>query len=329
MIVHVRRILPQTRQRACLRPRRFAQSLAFVGERLATLTHLHVDRARRVVFFGKGEAMERLENAVDGRSADHTAVVQPEGRGGQFRRRRGRPWTLDGRPELRLLQEDEIGLPQADHFWRLPPTEMQALVLAVRLRPLPPGVALGHLAATLRCNLQLQAATLRCNCSCRLAPKMARRKYAGAPARGRSTAQLCCAVLSLAVVPHVSRALEVDAAAAFYPASDMPAGRRDTLDWALQCLSSCKIACLEDPPARSAFEQALRWDDEEDCAYRCVHACLAEGVRAGGKLYKYRGRWPHRRLLGVQVKHPSGIYVVPPPKKNERQTDRPTDRPTD
>ena len=144
----------------------------------------------------------------------------------------------------------------------------------------------------------------------------------GSAAARRSARRGAFLVLLQAFVPRGSRALEFDAAAAFYPASDMPAGRRDTLDWALRCLSNCKSACLEDPPARSAFEQALRWDDEEDCAYRCVHACLAEGVRAGGKLYKYKGRWPHTRLLGVQepfstafsllnaAAHIAGLFIV-------------------
>ena len=108
-------------------------------------------------------------------------------------------------------------------------------------------------------------------------------------------------LLSLVSLPCVSMALEVDASAAFYGVSDMPDGQRDTLDWALRCLGSCKSACLEDPPARNMFLQVLRWDEEEDCAYRCVHSCLAEGIRAGGKVYKYRGKWPHTRVLGVQV----------------------------
>ena len=96
-------------------------------------------------------------------------------------------------------------------------------------------------------------------------------------------------------------ALEVDASAAFYNVSEMPDGQRNTLDWAIRCLGSCKSACLEDPPARSVSLEVLRWDDEEDCAYRCVHSCLAECVRAGGRVYKYLGKWPHTRVLGVQV----------------------------
>lgn len=33
---------------------------------------------------------------------------------------------------------------------------------------------------------------------------------------------------------------------------------------------------------------------------RCVHSCIAENVRRGGKVWKFRGKWPHHRFLGMQ-----------------------------
>ncbi len=94
-------------------------------------------------------------------------------------------------------------------------------------------------------------------------------------------------------------ALELDAAESFFDCSQIE-GERHTLGWAESCLTACERACRNDPPSRSAFVQLLRWNRNDDCAYRCTHACLAESIKHGGRMWKYKGKWPHTRILGIQ-----------------------------
>ena len=114
-----------------------------------------------------------------------------------------------------------------------------------------------------------------------------------------------CIILLVVLLPTPSpcSALEVGAAEEFFDVRDANVGsghERNSLQWALTCLHECERVCLTEPPERGPFLRLLRWSERDDCAYRCVHACLAEGKRHGGKLYKYRGKWPHTRLLGMQ-----------------------------
>ncbi|EKX31633.1 hypothetical protein GUITHDRAFT_82927 [Guillardia theta CCMP2712] len=50
----------------------------------------------------------------------------------------------------------------------------------------------------------------------------------------------------------------------------------------------------------SLLLRILDWDQDEDCAYRCLHACLAVAIDNGGRMWKYKGKWPHTRFLGMQ-----------------------------
>jgi hypothetical protein len=119
--------------------------------------------------------------------------------------------------------------------------------------------------------------------------------------RGSPVAYLVVASVaaSLCALPG-GAALEVDAAEAFFDVRFSNEGERKTLHWAERCLHACQSACRSDPPQRSASVRLLRWDVDDDCAYRCTHACLAESMKHGGRMYKYRGKWPHTRVLGVQ-----------------------------
>ena len=37
-----------------------------------------------------------------------------------------------------------------------------------------------------------------------------------------------------------------------------------------------------------------------ECDLRCAHGCLGENLKRGGRLWKYHGKWPQHRLLGMQ-----------------------------
>jgi post-GPI attachment to proteins factor 3 len=128
-----------------------------------------------------------------------------------------------------------------------------------------------------------------------------------APLRIRRVA-IFLALARLSSLPGGS-ALEVDAAERFFDCSQIE-GERHTLGWAESCLTACERACRNDPPSRSAFVQLLRWNRNDDCAYRCTHACLAESIKHGGRVWKYKGKWPHTRILGIQEPFSTGFSLL-------------------
>ena len=102
-------------------------------------------------------------------------------------------------------------------------------------------------------------------------------------ARGnRKGVILLAGVVHFAVITG-SCALEVHAADEFWDVDDTPAAgaNRNSLAWAERCVNSCKHECTSNPPRMSLSCRLLRWDIQDDCAYRCVHSCLAEGIRHG------------------------------------------------
>mmetsp|Transcript_21411 Transcript_21411/g.48305 ORF Transcript_21411/g.48305 Transcript_21411/m.48305 type:complete len:169 (-) Transcript_21411:50-556(-) len=103
--------------------------------------------------------------------------------------------------------------------------------------------------------------------------------------------------------PAAVTSLEADAADRFFNVSRFDAGIPFTAGkahWSERCLRECKQACLDgNPPPRTRIMNFLGWSKDEDCTYRCTHACLGRDVQMGGRVWKYRGRWPHTRICGV------------------------------
>uniref|UniRef100_A0A7S0E205 Post-GPI attachment to proteins factor 3 n=1 Tax=Hanusia phi TaxID=3032 RepID=A0A7S0E205_9CRYP len=110
-------------------------------------------------------------------------------------------------------------------------------------------------------------------------------------------------VCSLFAFPPGILGLERFAAASFFDPRSLneTVSPPESLTWAQHCLTSCLRACLQQTDLQLSLAlKFLKWDKEEDCAYRCVHTCLSVGVENGGRIWKYQGKWPHTRFLGIQ-----------------------------
>lgn len=72
-------------------------------------------------------------------------------------------------------------------------------------------------------------------------------------------------------------------------------------NWAERCANKCSNACLGmRRPITDRWLTLLRWTPEEDCIYRCSQSCINADIQRGGRQWKVRGRWPHRRVLGLR-----------------------------
>ena len=117
----------------------------------------------------------------------------------------------------------------------------------------------------------------------------------------------CClnAFFDISYYPSAIRQVRAtELTGAFFNVSSFESGwypERNSQLWAQHCLDTCISRCMSDPPELGRFEKMLGWSDDDDCSYRCVHACLFESIQHGGKLYKYKGKWPHTRVLGLTV----------------------------
>ena len=132
--------------------------------------------------------------------------------------------------------------------------------------------------------------------------------------RRASQARWMAGAAWMTVLLPAAHSLEVNAADAFFDVKHAETHEyghaRNTMQWAERCFSDCLSDCAADPPERSTSLRLLQWSQSEDCAYRCLHACVGEGMRNGGKMYKYKGKWPHTRLLGAQEPFASAFSLL-------------------
>jgi hypothetical protein len=85
--------------------------------------------------------------------------------------------------------------------------------------------------------------------------------------------------------------------------------------WAETCFHSCRQSCLhgnEDQQPMDGLLKTMGWTHNEDCDYRCMQACIGANVEKGGRQWKYRGKWPHVRALGLREPL-STVFSVSPP----------------
>mmetsp|Transcript_3111 Transcript_3111/g.11282 ORF Transcript_3111/g.11282 Transcript_3111/m.11282 type:complete len:146 (+) Transcript_3111:3-440(+) len=75
----------------------------------------------------------------------------------------------------------------------------------------------------------------------------------------------------------------------------------------------CADSCGRDPVPGSALAWSLRlmqWDCLGDCKYRCMQEQSERRRKQSLDLYKYYGKWPFTRVLGVQELCSSGFSVL-------------------
>ncbi|KAK9458678.1 Per1-like protein [Lipomyces oligophaga] len=68
------------------------------------------------------------------------------------------------------------------------------------------------------------------------------------------------------------------------------------------CVEECKSMVCDsvDTPHLAWYLTALMWDCPQNCDYNCQRRITAERISKGEEVLQFHGKWPFKRLLGIQ-----------------------------